>query len=91
MSNLPVGTRDRIVNTDESGGGGGNVVITSPLPLPTLEQTGLIPEEYDFVDCGYTGSNMTQVIFKTGGAGGVTVATLAITYTGNLIDTVTRT
>lgn len=71
-------------------GGGSNVTLVAPIPLPTKEQNQLVPEEYDFIDCDYTGSNMTSVIFKIGGAGGVTVATLTITYTGNLINTITR-
>ena len=51
----------------------------------------LVTENYDYIDCDYTDGNLTQVIYKTGGSGGTTVATLTITYTvDNCIDTVTK-
>ena len=51
----------------------------------------LVTEEYDFIDCDYTGSNLTTVTYKSGGSGGTTVATLTITYTADdCIDTVTK-
>lgn len=60
--------------------------------LVVVDGSAIIPFSYDYIDCSYTGSNMTGVVFKTGGSGGSTVATLAITYDGNdNIDTVTRT
>jgi hypothetical protein len=39
----------------------------------------------------YTGSDLTEVVYKSGGAGGTVVATLTLTYdgSGNLL-TVTR-
>jgi hypothetical protein len=52
----------------------------------------LIPSAYDYVDLTYTGNNLTTAVFKTGGAGGVTVATINITYDINdNIKTVART
>jgi hypothetical protein len=64
-------------------------------PFPVTGITGsLVPFAYDFIDLGYDGSNrLTTVVYKTGGAGGTTVATLTIAYVGatTLIDTVTRT
>lgn len=38
---------------------------------------------YDYVANTYTGSNLTTVTYKTGGASGATVATLTMTYDGN--------
>lgn len=68
------------------------VVSQSSVPWAVCDKCGkLVPFEFDFIDCGYTAGKLTSVIYKTGGAGGTTVATLAITYTGNDIDTVTRT
>lgn len=62
------------------------------IPVPTEEQTGLVPKIFDFIDLNYTGDDITQVIYKTGGSGGVTVATLAISYLSpGVINTVTRT
>jgi len=63
-------------------------------PFPVLIQSGLVPFAHDFIDLGYDGSNrLTTVVYKTGGSGGTTVATLTIVYVGatQRIDTVTRT
>lgn len=57
----------------------------------TIESTGLVPKVYDYISLSYTGSNLTGVVYKTGGSGGTTVATLAIAYTGSNITSVTRT
>ena len=43
---------------------------------------------YDEIDIGYTGSNMTTVVYKLAG---VTVSTLTMTYSGSNITKVTRT
>jgi hypothetical protein len=50
-------------------------------PIPTV--TGLSIPEHDYIEMTYTGSNLTGVVYKTGGSGGTTVATLALTYDGN--------
>lgn len=58
-------------------------VVQGTIPWITKETTGLIPEVYDFVSLGYDVSNrLTSAVFKTGGSGGSTVATIAITYVG---------
>jgi len=42
------------------------------------------------ISLSYTGSDLTGVIYKTGGSGGTTVATLTLAYSlGNLVS-VTR-
>lgn len=53
---------------------------------------GLDIPEHDYISLGYTGSNLTSVIYKIGGSGGTTVATLTLAYDGsdNLIS-VTKT
>jgi len=38
---------------------------------------------HDYVACTYTGSNLTQLVYKTGGSGGETVATITLSYDGN--------
>ncbi len=43
----------------------------------------MVPFAYDYVSFGYTGSNVTTIVFKTGGAGGTTVATLTLAYDVN--------
>jgi hypothetical protein len=58
---------------------------------PVKELNQLVPEEYDYISLAYTGSDITGVVYKTGGAGGATVATLALVYVGGNLSTVTRT
>lgn len=58
---------------------------------PVVTMAGLNISLHDYVVCTYTGANLTGVVFKEGGSGGDTVATLALTYdgSGNLL-TVTK-
>ena len=42
-----------------------------------------IPADYDYISCGYTGSDITTIVYKTGGAGGTTVMTVDLTYDSN--------
>lgn len=51
--------------------------------LPVNILNTLVTQNYDYISCSYTGDNLTGVVFKTGGSGGTTVATLALTYDGN--------
>jgi hypothetical protein len=55
-------------------------------PIPTL--TGLEIPAHDYIDLSYTGANLTGVVYKDGGSGGTTVATLTLAYDGgnNLIS-----
>lgn len=47
--------------------------------------------KHDYVSCTYSGSNLTGVIYKSGGVSGTTVATLVLTYDGsNNLLTVTK-
>ena len=51
----------------------------------------LIPEAYDYIDMTYVGNNVTEAVYYTGGVGGDVVATLAFTYNGDLVTSITRT
>lgn len=53
---------------------------------------GLSIPDADYISLGYTGANLTTVVYKSGGASGTVVATLTLTYdgSGNIL-TVTRT
>lgn len=51
----------------------------------------LVTREFDYVGLNYTGVNLTTVDYKSGGAGGSTVATLTLAYTGTQLDSVTKT
>ena len=50
-------------------------------PIPVV--TGLEIPEHDYIALSYTGSNLTGVVYKTGGSGGTTVATLTLAYDGD--------
>lgn len=60
-------------------------------PLWVTSVSSLAPVQYDYISLGYTGANLTSVIFKTGGAGGTTVSTLTLAYTGANLISVTKT
>lgn len=65
-------------------------VASATKPLPVAQQNQLVPFVYDFIDLGYTGDDLTTVVYKAGGSAGTTVATLTLAYTGGKLDTVTR-
>lgn len=53
--------------------------------------TGLSIPEHDYISLSYTGDNLTGVVYKTGGSGGTTVATLTLGYSGSNLISVTKT
>ena len=57
---------------------------------PWLTTSGFMIKAFDFASLNYTGSNLTSVVFKSGGSGGSTVATLTLAYTGSRLDSVTK-
>lgn len=62
--------------------------------LTSLGGSSLVNEAYDYISLGnFTANNDPQtIIFKSGGAGGTTVATLTLAYDGsNRLTSVTRT
>lgn len=61
--------------------GGGDAHVSDGLGIPP----------HDYLINTYTGSNLTETVYKRGGASGTVVATLTMTYdgSGNLL-TVTR-
>lgn len=66
--------------------------VSDSNPLPVYQTSGLSIPVHDYISCTYSGSNLTGVTYKDGGASGTVVATLALTYDGssNLL-TVTKT
>lgn len=51
----------------------------------------IVDEVYDYIEMAYTGSNLTTVVYKNGGSGGTTVATLTLGYDGsNNLTSVTK-
>lgn len=68
---------------------GGTTDVNVTNTVDTL--TGLSIPEHDHIALTYTGSNLTGVVYKTGGATGTTVATLTLTYDGsNNLTSVTK-
>jgi hypothetical protein len=51
---------------------------------------GLDIPVHDYIACSYTGDNLTGVVYKTGGSGGTTVATLTLAYSGSQLTSVTK-
>jgi hypothetical protein len=64
------------------------ITNASTNPIPTV--TGLEIPKHDYVSLTYSGSNLTGVVYKTGGSGGTTVATLTLTYSGSNLTSVTK-
>ena len=61
------------------------------MPSPkVIALNPLVPEKYDYISITYSGSNISRVIYKTGGASGTTVAILNLAYTGSNLTSVTR-
>jgi hypothetical protein len=50
-------------------------------PIPTID--GLEIPAHDYIALTYTGTNLTGVVYKDGGPGGTTVATLTLAYDGS--------
>ncbi len=51
----------------------------------------LIPSVWDYCSLTYTGSDLTGVVFKTGGSGGTVVSTLTLVYSSGNLTSVTKT
>lgn len=63
----------------------------SSTPWSVAEQNVLVPEQYDYILLGYTGTLVTSATYKQGGAAGTTVATLTITYdVDSNLESITR-
>jgi hypothetical protein len=93
-----IGTLTGITNDVNIADGGNTITVdgTVTANLGATDNTlldgiaGLVPAGYDYVSLSYTGDNLTGVVFKTGGSGGSTVATLTLAYTGSQLDSVTK-
>jgi hypothetical protein len=57
-------------------------------PLPVVE--GLSIPAHDFIGLAYSGITLTGVTYKTGGSEGLTVATLALAYSGTTLLSVEK-
>lgn len=52
--------------------------------------SSLVPYEYDYISLS-PADVPTTIVYKLGGSGGTTVATLTLTYSGSDVSSVTRT
>jgi len=66
------------------------VEVDSNNRLTIADMSQLVPKEYDYISLSYTDDDLTGVVYKTGGSGGTTVATLTLTYTDNVLQSVER-
>ena len=62
----------------------------SKVAVNTIDLANLITEKYDYIELGYTGTNLTTVKFRDGGVGGTINATLTLSYTGDRLDSVEK-
>lgn len=73
------------------GGGGADTQALYDIRTELKTINSLIPLQYDYIELSYTESNLTTVIYKSGGSGGITVATLSLAYAGSNLISVTGT
>jgi len=57
----------------------------------TFSVNQLIPDEFDSIILGYTGDDITSVIYKINGTSGDTIATLTLGYSGGNLVSIERT
>lgn len=62
---------------------GNPVPVSGPIP-------GLDIPAHDYIGMTYTGSDLTGVVYKSGGSAGDTVATLTLAYTDGNLTSVTK-
>ena len=75
---LPVDIQGATLSLDANGV---EIKNDSGNPIPTIQ--GLEIPAHDFIALTYTGANLTGVVYKDGGSGGTTVATLTLAYDGS--------
>lgn len=68
----------------------GDIEIKNDVGNPMPVASGLAIPEHDYIALTYTGADLTGVVYKTGGAGGTTVATLTLAYSGGKLASVTK-
>lgn len=95
MANLPAVSTDGVsivyIAASGSGTNGDPFVVTNALPAGTVVGLESFPgfnlPNYDEIQLGYTGEDVTTVTYKENGA---TVATLNLSYTNGLLTGVAR-
>lgn len=80
-----------LIGVSSSDGTTPTLAEIDPTTGELLVKSSFIPPSYDYIGLTRTGDNITSIVFKTGGSGGTTVATLTLAYTGSDMDSVTKT
>ena len=58
---------------------------------PVFTMADLNTPLHDYVSCAYTDTNLTQLVYKTGGSSGTVVATITLGYDGsNRVTSITK-
>lgn len=55
-----------------------------------VNSSGFNITKYDYIALTYSGSNITQVVYKRGGSSGTIVGTLTLEYSGSNLVSVTK-
>ena len=85
------GAGDSKLSGTGGSGGGDASAANQVLQLTELESiAGLQIPPHDHLTLAYTDSNLTQIVYRTGGAGGTTVATVNLGYTSGVLTTVAK-
>ena len=59
-------------------------VTSNRLDVEAITKNSLVPSAHDYIEISYDSSqNVETVVYKTGGSGGTTVATLTLAYDSN--------
>ena len=73
--------------------GSSRAVVNSSGALSVVDvvANSLVPSVFDYINLSYSGSDVTQVFYKSGGSGGSTVSTLDLGYdTAGNVTSVTK-
>jgi hypothetical protein len=63
---------------------------TALIKASSASIAGMAIPPNDFISLSYTSGNLTGVVYKSGGSGGTTVATLTLAYSGSDLVSVTK-
>jgi len=55
-----------------------------------LAVRGLAIPEHDHISMTYSGANVIQIVYRSGGASGLVVTTLTLSYTGDNLTTIAK-
>lgn len=60
-------------------------------PIAVQISGSLVGQKKDYMGFTYSGDNLASIVYKSGGSGGDTIATLTFAYTGENLTSITRT